>query len=164
MNASTIRYCYLDTPLGAMLIAADDKVLAEVQLPPKGKRVRRISPDWKQGTNPLLRKARQQLREYFAGKRQGFELPFQLEGAPFSAAVWKGLADIPYGETVSYQELARRIGRPRASRAVGGACGRNPLPIVLPCHRVVGSGGSLTGFGGGLKAKEQLLALENTHK
>jgi methylated-DNA-[protein]-cysteine S-methyltransferase len=105
----------------------------------------------------VLEEAARQLREYFAGTRTAFTVPIDLVGTPFQRQAWFGLADIPYGETVSYAEQARRLGRPRAVRAVGAANGRNPVPIVLPCHRVVGSDGSLTGFGGGLHVKQALL-------
>ena len=101
-----------------------------------------------------------QLTEYFAGRRQTFELPLAPEGTPFQQRVWSALLGVPYGETISYGELAARIGRRSASRAVGLANGSNPLPIVIPCHRVIGSNGKLTGYGGGLAIKERLLALE----
>ncbi len=104
--------------------------------------------------------ARAQLAEYFAGERTGFDLPLRLTGTPFQVDVWEALRAIPYGETVSYGELARRIGRPAAVRAVGLANGRNPVSIVVPCHRVIGANGSLTGYGGGLDRKRHLLALE----
>ena len=105
--------------------------------------------------------ARVQLQEYFAGVRQTFDLPLHPMGTPFQLTVWRELARIPYGATISYGELARRIGQPQAMRAVGAANGRNPLPIVLPCHRVIGADGSLTGFGGGLPTKRFLLAMED---
>ncbi len=101
-----------------------------------------------------------QLREYFAGKRADFDLPLAPEGTEFQRSVWRNLQDIPYGETISYGELAKRVGNPKASRAVGAANGQNPIPIVIPCHRVIGANGKLTGFGGGLPTKEALLALE----
>ena len=101
-----------------------------------------------------------QLREYFAGKRTEFDLPLAPEGTAFSATCGGDLQEIPYGETISYGELARRVGNPKASRAVGAANGQNPIPIVIPCHRVIGANGKLTGFGGGLPTKEALLALE----
>jgi methylated-DNA-[protein]-cysteine S-methyltransferase len=100
------------------------------------------------------------LRSYFASEREDFDLPLAPEGTPFQLEVWRRLSEIPYGETISYGELARRIGNPQASRAVGLANGSNPIPIVIPCHRVIGSNGKLTGYGGGLPIKEKLLALE----
>jgi methylated-DNA-[protein]-cysteine S-methyltransferase len=113
------------------------------------------------GSNDVLAEAARQLEEYFAGTRTTFDLPLALEGTPFQIAAWEALQAIPYGETRSYAEQAHRIGRPRAVRAIGAANGRNPISIVLPCHRVVGSDGALTGFAGGLEAKAWLLALEN---
>jgi methylated-DNA-[protein]-cysteine S-methyltransferase len=101
-----------------------------------------------------------QLKEYFAGQRREFELELELVGTPFQRQVWAALCDIPYGQVISYGELAARIGRPSASRAVGLANGRNPVSIVVPCHRVVGANGSLTGYGGGMERKEYLLGLE----
>lgn len=101
-----------------------------------------------------------QLKAYFAGERTDFDLPLRLSGTPFQRRVWQELRQIPYGETISYGELAERVGNPAASRAVGMANGRNPVGIIVPCHRVVGANGSLTGYGGGLGRKEQLLALE----
>lgn len=110
--------------------------------------------------DPVLAQAARQLEEYFAGERTEFDLPIELEGTGFQRTVWADLLKIPYGETISYGELARRIGQPTASRAVGLANGRNPVSIVVPCHRVVGANGSLTGYGGGLPRKQFLLALE----
>ena len=111
-------------------------------------------------SNPFLLQATEQLRAYFAGEREGFDLPLAPRGTPFQQKVWKRLCEIPYGETISYGELAKQIGNPQASRAVGLANGSNPIPIVIPCHRVIGSNGKLTGYGGGLPIKEKLLALE----
>lgn len=105
-----------------------------------------------------------QLNAYFAGKLESFDLPLAPEGTPFQQKVWKELCQIPYGETISYGELARRIGNASASRAVGLANGSNPIPIVIPCHRVIGSNGKLTGYGGGLDIKEKLLALEKRQR
>ncbi len=105
--------------------------------------------------------ATRQLREYFAGERREFELPLDPRGSEFQKRVWSALRNIPYGTTISYGELAHRVGQPTAARAVGAANGRNPIPIVIPCHRVIGKDGSLTGFGGGLPLKERLLELES---
>ena len=110
-----------------------------------------------------FRSASAQLQEYFAGERRAFDVPLAAVGTAFQQAVWRELSHIPYGETISYGELARRIGIPRACRAVGSANGANPLPIIVPCHRVIGADGSLTGFGAGLPIKRQLLALERAH-
>jgi methylated-DNA-[protein]-cysteine S-methyltransferase len=146
-----------------LLLAGDDAGLAVIGFP-KGSMRRNPEPDWIFNERKLAT-ARRQLREYFAGKRREFDLPLHLSGTEFQVSVLKALQEIPYGETVSYGEIARRIGRPKAVRAVGAANGRNPLPIVVPCHRVIGSTGDLTGFGGGLDTKEALLRLEaeNTH-
>ena len=108
----------------------------------------------------LLSRAERQLEEYFQGKRKIFELPLRYDGTEFQRQVWEALLTIPYGETVSYQEIARRVGRERAVRAVGTAIGRNPIGIVIPCHRVIGKDGGLHGFGGGLEKKKMLLELE----
>ena len=105
---------------------------------------------------PLL----QELDEYFAGKRRTFDLPLAPKGTPFQLAVWHALLEVPYGDTVTYAELARRIGKPNAVRAVGAANGANPIPVIIPCHRVIGSNGTLTGYGGGIERKQWLLALE----
>jgi len=151
-------YCYLDTPIGELLLAGDDDALAMIGFP-KGSMRRNPEPDWIFNEQKLAT-ARRQLREYFDGARRDFDLPLKLSGTEFQVSVLKALQEIPYGETVSYGEIARRIGRPRAVRAVGAANGRNPLPIVVPCHRVIGATGDLTGFGGGLDTKEALLRLE----
>lgn len=151
-------YCYLDTPIGELLLAGEDDALTMIGFP-KGSMRRDPEPDWIYNEKPLAN-ARQQLEEYFAGTRTDFDLPLNLDGTEFQVDVLRALQKIPYGETVSYGEIAKRIGRPRAMRAVGAANGRNPIPIVVPCHRVIGSSGDLTGFGGGLDTKEALLRLE----
>lgn len=153
-----MNYCTIDSPLGALLLAGDDEVLHLIGFP-EGKG--RIEPgaDWDH-TPGGFPAARRQLGEYFAGKRRRFDLAIEPSGTPFQREVLAELQRIPYGETRSYAEIAAALGRPRAVRAVGAANGRNPLPIVIPCHRVVGSDGSLTGFGGGLDAKRLLLELE----
>ena len=151
-------YCYLDTPIGELLLAGDDGALAMIGFP-KGSMRRDPEPDWIYNEKPLAQ-ARQQLQEYFAGTRKAFDLPLHLNGTEFQVSVLKELRKIPYGETVSYGEIARRIGKPKAMRAVGAANGRNPMPIGVPCHRVIGSSGELTGFGGGIDTKGALLRLE----
>ena len=113
---------------------------------------------------PLFREAKRQLEAYFAGQRQAFSLPLNPDGTAFQRRVWQSLCDIPYGRVISYRELAAQVGSPRAFQAVGQANGRNPLPILIPCHRVIGQNGSLTGYGGGLHWKEYLLALEAAHR
>lgn len=155
----TIWYDHLSTPIGNLMLVADAQGLREVWFE-TGKHRKTPDPAWKQDAARLAF-ARRQLEEYFAGTRQHFELPLHPLGTNFQVAVWQALAEIPYGSTISYGELARRIGQPQAVRAVGAANGRNPLPIVLPCHRVIGANGSLTGFGGGLPTKRFLLDMED---
>ena len=156
-------YCYLDTPIGELLLAGEDGALSMIGFP-KGSMRREPEADWIFNETQLADASRQ-LCEYFAGERRDFDLPLKLGGTEFQVSVLEALQDIPYGETTSYGEIARRIGRPKAVRAVGAANGRNPIPVVVPCHRVIGSTGDLTGFGGGLDTKEALLRLEaeNTH-
>ncbi len=154
-------YCYLDTPIGELLLAGDDDALCLVSFP-EGSMRRDPDPDWIYNEKPFAM-ARQQLTEYFAGERREFDLPLKLNGTEFQMSVLQALQHIPYGETTSYAEIAERIGRPKAVRAVGAANGRNPIPIIVPCHRVIGSHGELTGFGGGLDTKEALLRLEAEH-
>jgi methylated-DNA-[protein]-cysteine S-methyltransferase len=151
-------YCYIDTPIGELLLAGEEGALSMIGFP-KGSMRRDPEPDWIYNEKPLA-EARRQLTEYFAGERKAFDLPLQLSGTEFQVSVLEALQNIPYGETVSYGEIARRIGRPKAMRAVGAANGRNPIPIVVPCHRVIGSSGDMTGFGGGIDTKEALLRLE----
>jgi len=156
---NTIWYDNLPTPIGRLRLVADAEGLREVWFE-SGRHQREPAPSWLRSA-PALAFARVQFEEYFAGTRQVFALPLHPLGTPFQLAVWQELAHIPYGATISYGELARRIGQPQAVRAVGTATGRNPLPIVLPCHRVIGADGSLTGFGGGLPTKRFLLAMED---
>lgn len=154
-----IAWRHVDSPVGPLLLAASDDALVAIEFEDSWHPVRR-NADWGAGDNPMLRETRRQLGEYFAGKRRSFELPLSPQGTPFQRSVWTTLATIPYGETWSYRDVAHRIGKPEAVRAVGAANGRNPIPIVLPCHRVIGADGSLTGFGGGLPTKAFLLRLE----
>ena len=159
---STLYFERFDTPIGTLTIAADASGLRHIEFPSNRHPVDRF--DWTQGasgeTADALRTTREQLLEYFAGTRRDFDLPLAPQGTAFQMQVWRMLATIPFGDTWSYRDLARAIGKPDAMRAVGAANGRNPLPIVLPCHRVIGADGSLTGFGGGLSIKEALLRLE----
>ena len=147
----------IDSPVGELLLVAEGSVLREVRF--EGERAHVPSREWRSGGRVVAR-AERQLEEYFAGERRAFDLPLGPVGTPFQRRVWAALERIPYGETISYGELARRVGNPSASRAVGAANGRNPIPIVIPCHRVIGSTGKLTGFGGGLDVKRALLDLE----
>lgn len=150
---------YLETPIGTLLIAGDADAVLQIKFPQLGKPVK-AEPDWQEAQRGPVGEAVRQLREYFAGKRTGFDLPLAPQGTAFQRSVWRQLQEIPYGETISYGELARRVGNPKASRAVGSANGANPLPIVIPCHRVIAGDGTLGGFGGGLPTKQTLLALE----
>ena len=148
-------YDYLETPIGSLLLVGSDDGLVRVAFEQDG-RPEPPEEDWVRAPEKL-ETARRQLEEYFQGSRREFDLRLEPEGTDFQRSVWRALAEIPFGETVSYGELAQSLGKPSAMRAVGAANGRNPLPIVLPCHRVIGSDGSLTGFGGGLDAKRYLL-------
>ncbi|HEV7778289.1 MAG TPA: methylated-DNA--[protein]-cysteine S-methyltransferase [Luteibacter sp.] len=159
----------IDSPVGPLRVLADAHGLRAIEFDPKvsNRKVRRVasaaetmSKEDEQAARALLALVETQLGEYFAGARQDFDLPLRPLGTGFQTSVWLALADIPYGQTRSYGEQARLIGHPEAVRAVGAANGSNPLPIVLPCHRVIGANGSLTGFGGGLPMKRFLLDLE----
>ncbi len=142
----------IPSPIGQLTLTASEVGLCAVEWG---------SARTKSSDNVILRAAQTQLDEYFAGTRREFDLTLDLRGTPFQNRTWSALAEIPYGATVSYGEQARRLGVPRAGRAVGAANGSNPLPIVLPCHRVIGANGALTGYGGGLDAKRWLLAHES---
>jgi methylated-DNA-[protein]-cysteine S-methyltransferase len=152
-------YTEIDDPMVRLAVAGDEQGLRVIRFL-NGEDRRAPDPAWRRDDR-ALRAAVRELRAYFAGELRQFSLPLAPVGTPFQLDVWNALAAIPYGETTSYGEMAQRIGRPRAVRAVGAANGANPLPIVLPCHRVIGSNGSLTGFGGGLPLKQALLALES---
>ena len=152
-------YTHIDSPVGPLLLASDGDGLRLVEFHTPRHAMRREA-DWCEGDDATLRMTRVQLDEYFAGTRRDFDLPLAPRGTDFQRSVWPTLATIPYGETISYAQLASRVGKPTAMRAVGAANGRNPLPIVLPCHRVIGADGTLTGFGGGLPTKRFLLELE----
>ncbi|MGN0800111.1 MAG: methylated-DNA--[protein]-cysteine S-methyltransferase [Christensenellales bacterium] len=145
-----------ETPLGSM--TAIEKGGALTALSFGG------TPEKNEAPTPLLAETERQLAEYFSGERRVFSLPLAPEGTAFQRRVWAALLEIPYGETLSYGEVARRVGNPKAARAVGMANNRNPIAIVIPCHRVVGADGSLTGYAGGLAAKERLLALEHAQR
>jgi methylated-DNA-[protein]-cysteine S-methyltransferase len=153
-----LLYTTVESPIGELLLVGDGELLRGLHFQ-EGRRPVRIGESWKRAEEPFAR-VRDQLGEYFAGERVEFELPAAGAGTPFQRRVWAALSRIPYGETVSYGELARRIGRPAASRAVGMANGRNPISIIIPCHRVIGSDGALTGYGGGVERKRFLLELE----
>ena len=158
MSESPTRYAWYDSPVGRLLLAGNPDGLSLISFP-SGSRKQRPAPGW-QRDDAILASAAAQLAEYFAGRRRSFALPLRPTGTAFQLSVWQALREIPFGETISYGELARRIGQPSAARAVGAANGANPLPIVVPCHRVIGADNSLTGFGGGLETKRFLLAHE----
>ena len=149
----------MESPVGPLLLAGDRDSLRFVSFG-NSQRSLKPQPDWKKDKAPFSEVMRQ-LGAYFERKLKEFDLPLTLEGTEFQRRVWASLLTIPYGETISYAALAERIGNPKAVRAVGLANGSNPIPIIIPCHRVIGSNGSLTGFGGGLATKKTLLALES---
>ena len=154
-------YTYATSPIGQLLLAGSADALQVIGFP-HGDKARRADFGWERYDEPFKKTARQ-LNEYFAGERREFELELAPEGTKFQVEVLEALRGIPYGETRTYRDIAVAVGRPKAVRAVGNANGRNPLPIVIPCHRVIGSDGSLTGFGGGIEAKRYLLDLEQQH-
>ena len=156
--SAILAYGYMESPIGRLLIAGDADGLHRICFPSES-RAKQPPAAWRRDEAPVA-EAFRQLRAYFAGELTRFDLPLRRAGTAFQNTVWAALCDIPYGETVSYGTLAARIGRPTACRAVGGANGANPLPIVVPCHRVIGSDKSLTGFGGGVDIKRFLLAHE----
>jgi len=149
------KYYFYDYPLCRLGIAEEDGAICRVFFD-----MGKTPADFEYGETPLIKKAAKQLDEYFNGKRKVFELPLNPQGTAFQVKVWKALQKIPCGKTRSYGEIARMAGNPKASRAVGMANNRNPIVIIIPCHRVIGHNGSLTGFGGGLELKRQLLDLE----
>ena len=158
MDSALLTYRYVDSPVGPLLLAEDEQGLRRIGFDEgKGKVLPAVG--WREERDCCAEAARQ-LQEYFGGSRRQFELRLAPFGTEFQLEVLDALQTIPFGETRSYADIANQIGRPRAIRAVGAANGRNPLPIVIPCHRVIGSDGSLTGFGGGLATKSQLLKLE----
>jgi methylated-DNA-[protein]-cysteine S-methyltransferase len=153
-----VFFTWMESPAGKLLLAADEVGLRHIIFE-HGRDPAKPRPHWRADAAPLAETIRQ-LRAWFAGELRDFDLPLAPEGPAFHSRVWRELCNIPYGETISYGELARRIGSPNAFRAVGRANGANPIAIVIPCHRVIGSNGKLTGYGGGLPRKELLLALE----
>lgn len=153
-------YTFMKSPVGELLLIADDAALTHICFDGVRDAGSTIADAQESEDHSILHAARKQLEEYFAGRREAFDLPLAPSGTPFQRSVWQSLARIAFGQTQSYGDIARHIGRPKAVRAVGAANGANPLPIVLPCHRVIGGNGSLTGYGGGLDRKRHLLALE----
>ncbi len=158
----TIYYSYLASPIGDLLLAGDGESLHLLGFP-EGKMRTRHQDLWRPD-DTVFGEVKSQLSAYFAGELQDFDLPLAPQGTAFQMSVWKALTTIPYGGTRSYGEIAAQVGNPKASRAVGAANGQNPIPIIIPCHRVIGSTGKLTGFGGGLPTKVALLNLEQRHR
>ena len=157
-----IRYTYCDGLMGRMLLAANERGLRSINFA-ASKRAERPQADWREDS-AFFSETLRQLRAYFDGELREFDLPLAPQGTEFQMRVWQSLREIPYGETISYGQLARRLGNAKASRAVGLANGSNPIPIIIPCHRVIGSDGSLVGYGGGLENKKILLALESRQR
>jgi len=156
----TVYYTIVPSPIDDLLLTSEDDTLTRLHMSPHTGE-HGVAPDWvRADDDPVLASAREQLDAYFAAERTSFDLPLAPDGTEFQRQVWSELVRIPYGETISYGEMARRIANPAASRAVGLANGRNPIAVIVPCHRVIGADGSLTGFGGGLDRKRTLLALE----
>jgi len=156
---SAFYYTTYESPVGTLLLAGESNALRRVSFE-NSKHSAPARTDWKLDKEPFSEVIRQ-LQAYFRGELKEFDVPLAIEGTEFQLRVWNALRAIPYGETISYARLAERIGNPKAVRAVGLANGSNPIPIIVPCHRVIGSDGSLTGFGGGLSTKKMLLELEN---
>ena len=157
-GTAQIYYTTMESPIGELLLVGDGDTLHGLYMQ-DGRKPKQIAPSWKAAAAPFA-DVKTQLEEYFAGARTTFQVPLAAAGAPFEREVWHALETIPYGETVSYGEIARRVGQPTAARAVGTANGRNPIAVIVPCHRVIGANGSLTGYGGGLERKQLLLELE----
>jgi len=149
---------YYDTPVGKIGIAEEEGAVVRLLFPHE-----KAEPHYVEKETPLLKKAAKQVAEYFAGKRKVFDLPLKLKGTDFQVSCWNALLTVPYGKTVSYQHIAEKVGSPKGFRAVGGANHNNPIPLIVPCHRIIGKDGSLVGFGGGLPLKRYLLDLERDH-
>ncbi|HEY4375714.1 MAG TPA: methylated-DNA--[protein]-cysteine S-methyltransferase [Acidimicrobiales bacterium] len=156
---TTLRFTIVDSPIDPLLLTGDGEHLTGLYMSPHTGR-HAVQPHWERD-DAAFSPVADQLTDYFAGQRTTFDVPLAPSGTDFQRSVWSGLCDIPYGETISYGELARRVGVPNGSRAVGLANGRNPISVIVPCHRVIGADGSLTGYGGGLPRKKFLLGLES---
>ena len=160
-QAQTIYYTELDSPIGVLLITCDGEAITGLHMEQQASKP--VTDDRWQRDDVCLREARAQLKAYFDGRLKRFDLPLTGAGTGFQQLVWNALRDIPYGETETYGQLAQRIGNRNASRAVGLANGRNPIGIIVPCHRVIGANGTLTGYAGGIERKRWLLAHEQAH-
>lgn len=156
-----MNYDWMKSPVGELLVVADETALRMISFR-EGRYPGKVAEGWRRG-GPVVADVKEQLEEYFQGHRRGFDLPLAPSGTPFQLRAWRALQEIPYGGTCSYGEQARALGQPRAVRAVGAANGRNPIPIVVPCHRVIGGDGRLTGYAGGLDIKKFLIELEHRH-
>lgn len=156
-----LYFKYMDSPVGQLQIVAHNQALVAVKWDTEDPRRLRLASLLEHPTHPILLKVEQQLHEYFQGQRQVFDLPLDLAGTAFQQQVWQALQTIPYGETRSYKEIAEQIGNIKAVRAVGAANGKNPISIIVPCHRVIGASGQLVGFAGGLGYKQTLLSIES---
>lgn len=159
-EAMQLYFKYIDSPVGQLQLVAHDQALVAVKWDNEDPKRLRLASMLEQSDHPMLLKVEQQLAEYFCGERQLFDLPLDLAGTEFQQQVWQALQSIPYAETRSYKDIAEQIGNPKAVRAVGAANGKNPISIVVPCHRVIGASGQLVGFAGGLDYKQYLLAHE----
>jgi methylated-DNA-[protein]-cysteine S-methyltransferase len=157
-----MSYAYkkMKSPVGELKLIASDKGLAAILWEKDDPKRVRIGPLLQDKNHPILREVERQLKDYFAGKLKRFSIPLDSKGTEFQKKVWEALVTIPFGETRSYAQIAKQIGHPKAVRAVGAANGKNPISIIAPCHRVIGSNGKLTGYAGGLEAKARLLGLE----
>jgi methylated-DNA-[protein]-cysteine S-methyltransferase len=156
----TTFFSYIDSPLGQMFVQGDEQFVTGLYMP-QHKGWRGPDASWQQSDAPFTA-VREQLADYFSGERQQFDVPLKLDGTPFQQRVWQELVRIPFGTTITYAQLAQRVGKPTASRAVGHANGRNPISILVPCHRVIGADGNLTGYAGGVDKKQWLLAWERS--
>jgi len=154
-----VRERWMESPIGTLHLVAEEGALVGLAMEERPKRTATAASPGAE--DPVLAEAERQLTAWFKGERTGFDLKLAPKGTPFQLAVWRALREIPFGETCSYRDLAARVGRPKAVRAVGAANGRNPIAIVVPCHRVIGADGTLTGYGGGLPRKRWLLAHEH---
>lgn len=159
-------YMIMESPVDPLLLTSDGKYLTGLYMEKEAQKLLpHMKDDWQQDENAIpFKETIKQLNAYFSGKLHEFDLPLKPVGTPFQEAVWQALTTIPYGKTVSYKDIAKHVNLPKAARAVGMANGRNPISIIIPCHRVIGANGKLTGYGGGLHRKEWLLEHEHTHE
>lgn len=159
-----LSYCYMASPVGQLKLVANEQALVAILWDNENPKRVRLAELIEDVSHPILLNTQQQLIEYFSGQRKVFDIPLDFEGTDFQKQVWSALLTIPYGETRSYKQIAQQLGNEKAVRAVGNANGKNPISIVAPCHRVIGAGGALVGFAGGLDKKEILLRLEFKHR